>query len=82
MAPPLRELEHPSALHRNVDRLAASPVLVIAATQDEHYRLDEVHWLFPLLSSADKELVIYEGGHSPPADYAGLAAAWFQRFWR
>jgi dienelactone hydrolase len=80
VAPPDRGESYPGAPQDNIDRLADTPVLVIAATQDHNYAVEDAEWFFNQLPSRVKEYAVYESTHSLPAEYGGRAAGWFIRF--
>ncbi len=79
VAPPDKGKSYPGAPHENIDRLGNVAVLVIAATQDHNYPVEDAVWFYDLLPSRVKEYVQYESNHSLPADYAAKAAGWFVR---
>jgi hypothetical protein len=55
------------------------PFLMFAATNDSWYTRDQVSAAFSSIAAKDKQLVWYEGGHRPPAEYAGAAVQLFRR---
>jgi dienelactone hydrolase len=80
VAPPDRDESYPGAPRDNIAYLENTPVLVIAATQDHNYPLEDAIWFFEQLPSRVKEFAQYESTHSLPFEYAERAADWFVRY--
>jgi hypothetical protein len=56
-----------------------APMLMFAATNDGWYTREQVDRAFAGIAARQKQLVWYEGGHRPPAEYAVAATSWFRQ---
>jgi dienelactone hydrolase len=80
VAPPDRGKPYPGAPHENIANLENTPVLVIAATQDHNYVIEDAQWFYEILPSKNKDFVIYESTHSLPAEYSTQVERWFLHY--
>ncbi|MGQ0563327.1 MAG: dienelactone hydrolase family protein [Gemmatimonadota bacterium] len=56
------------------------PLLMLMGRSDAYYTEEQAERVLELIGSRDKQLVWYDTGHRLPEDYAGAAAAWFERY--
>ena len=56
--------------------MGARPLLMMMATQDQFYTVEQAQALFDRVPGERKKLRFFDSGHSLPATYAGEAVAW------
>jgi dienelactone hydrolase len=59
-----------------------TPMLMIMGRSDPFYSVQEAEQLFGLIGSQRKELILYDGDHRPPPEYATQSADWLVRYLR
>ena len=75
-ASPMRKNDPPFYPGHFAQRAQAAAVLMLAGANDPFYTVDEAQTVFGLLPSADKELVVFEGGHQVRPEDVPTAVQW------
>ncbi|MBN2435541.1 MAG: hypothetical protein JXK07_09790 [Spirochaetes bacterium] len=70
---PEREYDDEYSLHNNLDCFNNRKCCFFAGTRDEEVPIDDVRWFFSHIESDDKELLLYDSGHSLPEKWTSDA---------
>lgn len=63
---PERQADDAYSLHNNVERLKGLKVLLLTGNQDDEVEPGEVDWYFELIESDQKEMNVFDSGHTLP----------------
>lgn len=69
-----------SAPQSNISNLADVPVFIAEGEHDPAYNKDGVEWFYNSLPGEHKKLVVYDGGHSLPAEYTDDFVNWIMDY--
>ncbi|GAB6090786.1 alpha/beta fold hydrolase [Spirochaeta dissipatitropha] len=72
---PEREYNDEYSLHNNLDCFFGRASCFFTGSTDETSPIDDVRWLYSQIIGTQKELLVYESGHSLPVDWTGDALA-------
>jgi dienelactone hydrolase len=61
-------------------RIKNCSFLLFAGSKDNFYTPDEARQLYDLITTPNKEFVMYETAHEPPVEYAAKVTAWFKQY--
>lgn len=56
------------------------PILMLMASKDEYYTVDEGEKLYNLIKGKNKKLIWYDSGHFMPQEHVHEAAGWFIKY--
>ena len=59
--------------------LNSESFLMLMGTTDDHYSMSDAQKLFATIEVPVKDLISYEGGHQPPAEYVQILTDWFSK---
>lgn len=78
--PVLKDLPISGVPQASAPQITTLPFIMMSASEDTNYTMEEAVWLYRLIPSPNKKMMIYDSGHDLPLEYTDDILTWLKHY--